>query len=135
MQIIQDNATGNIALSQTQYIDGLLKRFGLHDVNPVSTPLHPNVDLDSIIACAPSNYTQTHGSSLCAGAIGSNLFAVIGTRPDATDAVRRLAQFTKDSQPKHAKLVFRYLMTMEKTVTHKLYSFVKREEEVVRGQQ
>ena len=35
-----------IEISQTYYIDTLLKKYGLQDVNPVSTPMDPNIKLD-----------------------------------------------------------------------------------------
>ena len=36
-----------ITLSQTHFIDSLLKKFGLEEANPVTTPLDPNVNLDN----------------------------------------------------------------------------------------
>ena len=36
----------SISLSQTHYIDFLLDKYGLTDVNPVSTPMDPNIKLD-----------------------------------------------------------------------------------------
>jgi hypothetical protein len=35
-----------ISLSQTHFVDSLLNKFGLENVNPVTTPLDPNVNLD-----------------------------------------------------------------------------------------
>ena len=35
-----------IKISQTRYIDTLLKKYGLQDMNPVSTPMDPNIKLD-----------------------------------------------------------------------------------------
>ena len=37
-----------IEISQTHYIDTLLKKYGLQDVNPVSTPMDPSTKLDAI---------------------------------------------------------------------------------------
>jgi hypothetical protein len=48
MKITQNEKDRTITLSQTHYIDSLLKRFGLEDANPVTTPLDLNVDLDSL---------------------------------------------------------------------------------------
>ena len=36
-----------ITLSQTHFIDSLLKKFRLEEANPVTTPLDPNVNLDN----------------------------------------------------------------------------------------
>ena len=37
-----------IEISQTHYIDTLLKKYGLQDANPVSTPMDPNMKLDAL---------------------------------------------------------------------------------------
>ena len=37
-----------IEISQTHYIDTLLKKYGLQDTNPVSTPMDPNIKLDAL---------------------------------------------------------------------------------------
>ena len=37
-----------IKISQTHYIDTLLKKYRLQDANPVSTPMDPNTKLDAI---------------------------------------------------------------------------------------
>ena len=34
-------------LSQAHYVDKILHRVGLQDANPVSTPLNPNVNLET----------------------------------------------------------------------------------------
>ena len=33
-------------ISQAHYIETLLKKYGLQDANPVSTPMDPNIKLD-----------------------------------------------------------------------------------------
>ncbi len=45
IEIERDRDNGTISLSQQQYIDGILTRFGLHNASPVTTPLDPNVIL------------------------------------------------------------------------------------------
>ena len=46
MGISQNPEDHSIKLFQTTYVDSLLKKHGLEDANPVSTPLDPNVKLD-----------------------------------------------------------------------------------------
>ena len=112
MKITRDDTTHSISISQTHYIDAMLKRYGLQDANPVNTPLDPNVNLDSIDPPSEANDTSERASGLYATAIGSLLYAAMGTRPDIAYAVHRLAQFTRSPQPKHwtaVKRVLRYL--------------------------
>ena len=44
--ISQNQENSSIKLFQTAYIDSLLKKHGLENANPVSTPLDPNIKLD-----------------------------------------------------------------------------------------
>ena len=46
MGISQSQENSSIKLFQTAYIDSLLKKHGLENANPVSTPLDPNIKLD-----------------------------------------------------------------------------------------
>jgi hypothetical protein len=45
IKISHDISNGTITLSQSHYIEMILKRFGLTNANPVSTPLDLNVKL------------------------------------------------------------------------------------------
>jgi hypothetical protein len=111
MKIHQENHL--ITLSQTHYIDALLEKFGLTDMNPVSTPMDINVKLDAITKDqeeqgeAHDRITQGY-----AALIGSLMYLAIGTRPDIAFTVNKLAQFTQNPRQIHwtaVKRVFRYL--------------------------
>ena len=45
-KITIDDSEQTISLSQTAYIEKMLESFGLENINPVSTPMDPNVKLD-----------------------------------------------------------------------------------------
>jgi hypothetical protein len=113
MKVDQSNDKRIITLSQTHYIDSLLKLMRLEDANAVSTPLDPNVNLDSDDPQPQSpTVSPERASSLYATAIGWLSYASHGTRVDIEQPVNRLAQFTKNPQPKHwtaVKRVFCYL--------------------------
>lgn len=112
MKIHKDDDSGTITLSQSHYIDSMLVRFGLQDANSVTTPLDMNINLDSIDPLPIDATPDPRASSLYATAIGSLLYAAMGTRPDIAYAVHRLAQFTRSPQAKHwtaVKRVLRYL--------------------------
>jgi len=97
-----------IRLSQTAYIDTILKRFGLENANPVSYPL------DRIHDLSKDSGNNSEGVDIKAyqQIIGSLMYTVTGTRPDLTYTVNRLSQFLSKPTKRHmgaAKHVLRYL--------------------------
>eukprot|EP00795_Rhopilema_esculentum_P017528 gene17528-biopygen6440 len=96
-----------VSLSQKQYIEKLLKRYGLQDANPVCTPLDPNVKL-----VADDGNSKPVDNVQYQSMIGSLLYAAIATRPDIAQAVGALSQFNSAPTEAHltaVKRVFRYL--------------------------
>ena len=93
-----------ISLSQSHYIDILLEKYGLADANPMSTPMDLNIKLDLEVkdskgqpkdnACLKIGHTY-------AQLIGSLMYITLGTHPDISYAVNKLAQFTSDPKPMH----------------------------------
>ena len=90
-----------ITLSQAHFIDSLLKKFGLEDANPVTTPLDPNTNLDNNETEDEPNNQDEEVLHSYATLIGSLMYLALGTCPDITYAVNRLAQFTQQPKPKH----------------------------------
>jgi len=123
MKIDRDEEKKTISLSQTHYIDSLLKRFSLVNANTVSTPMDPNVNLDEEEDQGEGEKEKImdeRGPETYATAIRSLMYAALATRPDIAYAVQQLAQFTKHPRPKHwtaVKRIFRYLKGIQ---THAL---------------
>ena len=105
MGITQNTEDSSIKLFQTAYINSLLKRHGLEDVNLVSTPMDPNIKLgpnpDESNEPIIQGESHEHASGSYATLIGSLMYLEIGTRPDIAYLVQRLAQFTQNPQPVH----------------------------------
>lgn len=104
--------TNRTTPSQTHYIDTLLKKFGLENANPVTTPLAVDLDDDEEELDIQGEREDNRGSSAYAAMTGSALYAALGTRSDIMYAIQRLAQFTAHPKPKHwtaLKRIFRYL--------------------------
>ena len=105
MGISQNQENSSIKLFQTAYIDSLLKKHGLENANPVSTPLDPNIKLD--LDPNEENNSKMQGElSKCpsigyATLIGSFMYLAIRTQLDIAYSVQRLAQFTQDPKPIH----------------------------------
>ena len=78
---------GTLKLSQTQYIQRTLEKFGMADSHPVSTPLDPNVKLIKLPSMEHYDIPDYRS------AIGSLIYVAIGTRPDISFAVQHLSQF------------------------------------------
>lgn len=97
---------GGLALSQTSYIDAMAKRFGACDGKVVKTPMSNYQELfidDDDDVVNNGDYQSL---------IGSLLYCVLCTRPDALFAVVILSRFNQRAKSKHliaAQRVLRYL--------------------------
>ena len=97
----------SITISQPLYIDSILRKHGMENVNPVATPLDPNTKL----APNPEN-REPNRSNDYASLLGSLQYLAIATRPDIAYAVNRLAAYTANPSLQHytaAKRVLRYV--------------------------
>src|SRR6202522_1703715 len=105
LELQRDLEEGTLKLSQTQYIQRTLQKFGMADSHPVNTPMDPNVKLIKLLDT--ENYDILDYRSV----IGSLMYTAIGTRPDISFAVQHLSQFMSNPRPAHwtdIKHVFRY---------------------------
>ena len=78
-----------IELSQCDYIEKVLLKYGMMDCHPVSIPLDPNSPLRKTEPGAGIDNINEYQSM-----IGSLMYAVIGTRPDLAHTVTVLSQFS-----------------------------------------
>jgi len=46
LEFTRDREQGTLTIWQTQYIESILQKYGMHDANSVSTPLDPKVKLE-----------------------------------------------------------------------------------------
>ena len=86
---------GTLKLSQTQYIQRTLEKFGMADSHLVSTPLDPNVKLIKLLDMEHYDIPDYRS------AISSLMYMAIGTRPDISFAVQHLSQFMSNPAPAH----------------------------------
>ena len=106
LELQRDLEEGTLKLSQTQYIQRTLEKFGMADSHPVNTPMDPNVKLIKL----PD--TENYDIPDYRSAIGLLMYVAIGTRPDISFAVQHLSQFMSNPGPAHwtaVKRVFQYL--------------------------
>lgn len=101
-----DQCEGQIELSQTGYILGLLKQYGMDMCNPVVTPLEVSARLNG------ANDNGSQENYPYRELIGALMYLSVATRPDIANTVSRLAQFTNKPRKDHwlaAKRVLIYL--------------------------
>jgi hypothetical protein len=102
----------SIFISQTKYIKEMLKKFGMEDFKPVSTPM--------VIGCKLRKYDEykEEDQRICILTIG-NLQYVTASRPDVMQAVGQVAIFQEAPKETHfmeIKRIFRYLKGKTKFV-------------------
>ena len=107
MRICRDRQAGVLRIDQSAYLRNVLKRFGMYQCRPNSTPMKTD---KSFVRLSPDeksidlkNYQAT---------IDLLTYASIGTRPELSYSVRVLSQFMPNPDQEHwkgVKRVFRYI--------------------------
>ncbi|EKU21810.1 copia ltr rider, partial [Nannochloropsis gaditana CCMP526] len=104
MAIKRDREMRVMEISQTAYIDMVLKKFGMADCKPVLTPMEGTLTKTNDREIKPDNeYMKL---------VGSLLYAALVTRPNIAFAVQSLGKHLQGSNEEHwiaAKRVLRYL--------------------------
>ncbi len=112
MEIKRDRHARTLHLSQKSYIEGILRRYGLDEHKPLSTPMDPNVHLSTAQCASTPEDIAIMRDVDYRGMLGALMYASIGTRPDISFAVSTLSRFSINPGPAHlnaVKRVFRYL--------------------------
>ena len=107
MTVTRNRKERIITISQKNYVDGILDRFGMNKCRPVTTPLESNAKY----------YKTEEGDELFdvrtyQQVIGSLTYAAICTRPDIAAAVGVMSQFMSNPNQSHwvgVKRILRYL--------------------------
>src|ERR1700733_6274875 len=97
-----------IHLSQPQYIEVILKKFGLYDCNPSSTPGNTLV----ILKKDDGNNEEAQKNIPYHKAVGSFMYLMLCIRPDIVNPTIKLAQYAANFNNVHwiaVKCVFWYL--------------------------
>ena len=123
MEFKRNRATGELWISQVEYIDSILAEYGLTDCNPVHTlidPLHlwgwPTNNLDTYLEISnillKSSYQHI---------VGHLLFLVLCTCPDGQVSVRLLSQFCSSPEVSHMFVAKCFLCYLKGTWTLALH--------------
>ena len=103
-----------LILSQSHYIEKILKKFKQNDSSPMRTPIDVNLHL-----------SKNNGKSLSqqeyAQGIGSLMYVMNCTRPDIAYAVSKLSRYTSNPGPDHWKAIVRVLRYLKYTQNYGLH--------------
>jgi len=113
MEISRDRERGKLWLSQKQYLQKVLQRFGIHeDIKPVSTPLAPHLKLSSRLSPTIDEEREYMKKVPYANVVGSLMYAMVCTRPDISQVVNVVSRYMHDSGKGHwqaVRWILRYL--------------------------
>jgi Reverse transcriptase (RNA-dependent DNA polymerase) len=120
MKLTRDRERGVMRLDQSLYVSNVLKRFDMWDCKPVSTPECAGVKL-SLHDCPVSDEGKKEMEDVpYMEAVGSLLYASIGTRPDIAHAVNVVSKFSKNPGQVHWMAIKRILRYLKGTINQPL---------------
>lgn len=100
-----------ISVSQSHYIEKILKRFNLGNCLSVSTPVDPTISLMPNTGAPVSQLEYSR-------AIGSLMYAMICTRPDIAFAVGKLSRYTSNPSSHHWQALYRVFKYLKGTMDY-----------------
>jgi hypothetical protein len=112
IEIRRDRQRRTIHLSQRSYLESILRRYGFQDLKPVSIPMDTNIRLTTAQSPSTTADFALMRDIPYREAVGSLMYAALGTRPDIAFAVQTISRFSSKPGPAHweaVKRVFRYL--------------------------
>ena len=86
-----------LVLDQHSYLDKIIVRFNMQTSNSAYTPLPYGYEPEENADTATNTQRLEYQSI-----IGSLLYIMLGTRPDISFAVIKMAQFSSNPSPKHS---------------------------------
>ncbi|GJU87366.1 zinc finger, CCHC-type containing protein [Tanacetum coccineum] len=105
--------SNGIAISQSHYIEKILKKFNYFDCTPVSTPMDTS---EKLMPNDGHDVSQLNYSRV----IGCLMYAVTYTRPDIAFAMEKLSTYTSNHGTPHWQAIQRVLKYLKKTMDYRL---------------
>jgi hypothetical protein len=109
MEVIRDRPRRTLRLSQEAYLRRVLEDFGMLQANPVATPMETSVHL---VSTEDGYHVESSLVKTYQSAVGSLMYAMLGTRPDLAFAVSVVSRFASNPTDRHwtaVKRILRYL--------------------------
>ena len=93
IEVKRNRETRTLSLSQHSYVETTLRRFHIANCKPASTPMDPNIQLSKAQSPTTTADIADMKNVPYREAIGSLMWAAVGTRPDIACVVGILSQF------------------------------------------
>ena len=107
MTVTRNRPQKTLQLGQQAYLERVLKQHGMWECKPVAVPM------DTRLTTAETGYQSTEVfRTQYQSAVGSLMYAMLGTRPDIAFAVSVVSRYSSNPDPGHwqaVKRIFRYL--------------------------
>jgi transposase InsO family protein len=113
IKITRDLVNRTLSLSQHAYIEAIITRFNFNDLKPSAMPIDPSAPLSKSQSPTKLEDINKMRNVPYREAIGSLMYAAMGTRPDIAFATSTVAQFSDNPGWAHweaVKRIFRYLL-------------------------
>ena len=101
-----------VLLCQKSYLDSILRHYGLEDLKPISTPMDPSAWLTTAQYPSTTEELAAMRNVPYHEAVGSLMYATMGTQPDICFAVQTVSRFNTNPGSVHweaVKRIFHYL--------------------------
>ncbi len=123
MVITRNRSKREMAINQTSYVRKVLERYEMSKATPAPTPEITGTKLTKSMSPTTDVEKKVMSSIPYREAVGSLLYAAIGTRPDISHAVNECARHVSDPGQAHwnaVKRIMRYLIgTADRGLTYK----------------
>ena len=114
-EIKRDRRSRTIAINQRAYIENMVEKFSLTNAKRVLTPMDPNVQFSVDQCPSTTNQLARMKGIPYSEAIGSVLWPVVVSRPDAAYAIGILAQFIQNPGLAHWEALKRLITYLGST--------------------
>ena len=116
LQLVRDREQRVMKLMQTRYAEDVLRRFGMEESKPISTPMVPHSPLaKGDVAVSPEDKAWYRS------AVGSLMYLMVSTRPDLAYAVGAVSKYVEAPSPDHVAAVKRILRYVRGTSDYALH--------------
>ncbi|KAK2352400.1 secreted RxLR effector protein [Trifolium repens] len=118
IRIYRDRSQRLLGLSQSTYIDKVLKRFSMHDSKKGFIPMQHGICLSKTQCPSSKEERERMNEIPYASAIGSIMYAMLCTRPDVSYALSATSGYQSDPGESHwiaVKNILKYLRRTKET--------------------
>lgn len=116
MRVRRNRQKRELKLDQQQYLQKVIERFRMTQGNPAPTPEQTGIKLSKSHCPSSEDDKQYMRSVPYRSAVGSLLYAAIGTRPDIAHAVNEVSKYMSDPGVTHWQAVKRILRYLKGTL-------------------